>query len=312
MQTEHIDTPILIAAKNGITELVKKTLESFPVAMYDLDQHKMNIVLSAVEHKQPHVYELLLSLKNKNVIKESIFFEVDSEGNSALHLAAKKANFIWPVPGAASQMQWEIKWFEYIKKSMQERFLLLPNKKGKTPEEVFTEEHVDVVKEGGQWLSNTSNACLVVAGLFVTVTFSMSSIVPDSVKQANKDNKASKILAGSSFVSFCASLIAVVMFLAILTSGYREKDFLYSLLSKLLLDLTAFHVSIASTLICFCSGHFFIFKGELKSTASSLYLVVYLLLITYFAFAQLPLYVHLLWATFKNVPQRNYRFSFPR
>jgi ankyrin repeat protein len=119
-QKEHINlsdiksvaTPILIAAKNGITELVEKTLESYPVAMYDLDQDKENIVLLAVEHKQPRVYELLLSLKKKNVIKESIFFEVDSEGNSALHLAAKKANFIWPVPGAASQMQWEIKWFE--------------------------------------------------------------------------------------------------------------------------------------------------------------------------------------------------------
>jgi ankyrin repeat protein len=112
MQNEHIDTPILIAAKNGITELVEKTLKSFPVAMYDLDQLKRNIVLLAVKHKQPHVYELLLSLKNKNVIKESIFFEVDFEGNSALHLAAEKANFFWPVPGAASQMQWEIKWFE--------------------------------------------------------------------------------------------------------------------------------------------------------------------------------------------------------
>ena len=195
---------------------------------------------------------------------------------------------------------------------MQVRLLHLPNKEGKTPEEVFTEKHVVVVKEGGQWLSNISNSCLVVAGLFVTVTFSMSSTVPDSVKQVNKDNKASKILAGSSFVSFCSSLIAVVMFLTILTSGYREKDFRYSLLRKLLLGLTAFHVSIASALICFCSGHFFIFKGELKSAASSSYLVVCLLLITFFAFQQLPLYVHLLWATFKKVPQRNYRFSFPR
>ena len=118
-QKEHTDlpkiksvgTPILIAAKNGITELVEKILHSYPVAMYDRDQDKKNIVLLAVEHKQPRVYELLLSLK-KNIIKDSIFCEVDSEGNNALHLAAKKANFTWPVPGAASQMQWEIKWFQ--------------------------------------------------------------------------------------------------------------------------------------------------------------------------------------------------------
>ena len=118
-EKEHTDlsnapsaTPILIAAKNGITEMVEKTLESYPVAMYDMDQDMKNIVLLAVEHKQPCVYELLLSLKKKNVIKDSIFSEVDSDGNTALHLAAQKGGFNWPVPGAASQMQWEIKWYE--------------------------------------------------------------------------------------------------------------------------------------------------------------------------------------------------------
>jgi hypothetical protein len=201
---------------------------------------------------------------------------------------------------------------QYINNTTGKKLIFVRNKKGKTPDEVFTEEHDELVKEGGKWLSNTSNACSVVAGLFVTVTFTTSSTVPDSVKQVDKDNKAYKILAGSSFVSFCASLVAVVMFLAILTSGYRKKDFRYSLLKKLLLGLTAFYVSIASTLISFCSGHFSIFKDVLKSAASSSYLVVCLLLITFFAFQQLPLYVHLLWATFKKVPQRNYRFSFPR
>ena len=105
-------TPILMAVKNGITEMVEKILESYPVAMYDVDEKKKNIVLLAVEHKQPRVFELLLSLKKKGTIKNSVFCEVDNKGNSALHLAANKADFIWPVPGAASQMQWDIKWYE--------------------------------------------------------------------------------------------------------------------------------------------------------------------------------------------------------
>ncbi|GMY16822.1 isoform 4 of serine/threonine-protein phosphatase 6 regulatory ankyrin repeat subunit a [Fagus crenata] len=310
---EHIDlskatsvTPILIAARNGITEMVEKTLESYPVAMYDVDKDKKNIVLMTVEHKQPRVYELLLSLKEKNIIKDSVFGEVDCDGNSALRLAAQKANFDWPVPGAAAQMQWEIKWYEYIKKSMQRRFLLLRNYKGQTPEEVFTETHEDVVKKGGEWLTSTSNACSVVAGLFVTATFTMSSTVPDGVKQGNK-HLASKIFAGSSFVSFCTSLIAVAMFLAILTSGYIKRDFRYALLVKLLVGLTAFYASIVSTLISFSTGHFVIFKDQLKSSASSWYIGVSLVLITFFALSQFPLYLHLLWATFKKVPQRNYR-----
>ena len=111
---DDIDQPataILIAAKNGITEMVEKILERHPIAMYDVDRDRKNIVLLTVKHKQPRLYELLLSLQKKNTLKDSIFSAVDCDGNSALHLAAE-ADFNWPVPGAASQMQWEIKWYE--------------------------------------------------------------------------------------------------------------------------------------------------------------------------------------------------------
>ena len=104
------ETPILIAAKNGVTEMVEKILESFPGAMHDMDAEKKNIVLLAVENRQPHVYQLLLKRK---ILKESLFRKVDHEGNSALHLAAKLgAHKPWLIPGEALQMQWEIKWYE--------------------------------------------------------------------------------------------------------------------------------------------------------------------------------------------------------
>ena len=39
-------TPILLAAWNGITEMVEKTLRIYPMAMYDVDnKHQKNIVL---------------------------------------------------------------------------------------------------------------------------------------------------------------------------------------------------------------------------------------------------------------------------
>nr|XP_023873287.1 uncharacterized protein LOC111985870 [Quercus suber] len=307
-----IDLPaeaILIAAKNGITEMVEKIIEIYPVAMYDVDKDQKNIVLLTVEYKQPSVYELLLSLREKNVIKDSVFTEVDHEGNSALHLAATKAEFNWPVPGAASQMQWEIRWYEYIKNSMKRGFLPLLNKNGQTPEEVFTKNHEDLVKEGGDWLISTSDACSVVAGLFVSIAFSTATALPDGI-DGNKHSKASKIFAGSSFVSFYSSLLAVVMFLAILTSGCRERDFRHALPWKLLLGLTAFYMSIASTLISFTTGHFFIFRDQLKFVSSTSYMVAYLL-VTLFSMGVFPLYFHLAWATLKKVPQRKYRMNIP-
>ena len=106
------ESPILVAAKYGFTEMVEKILEHFPIAQYDVNEEKKNMVLLAVEHRQPHLCEFLLSLKKKNIIKDSVFYQLDCYGNSALHLAANIVNFQWPVPGASSQMQWEIKWFE--------------------------------------------------------------------------------------------------------------------------------------------------------------------------------------------------------
>ncbi|KAF5956859.1 hypothetical protein HYC85_004084 [Camellia sinensis] len=87
------ETPILIAAKYGIMEIVKKILHIFPVAIHDTNSDEKNIVLLAVENRQTHVYQFLLE---RNVMRDSIFSKVDKDGNSAMHVAA------------ALQMQWEI------------------------------------------------------------------------------------------------------------------------------------------------------------------------------------------------------------
>ncbi|KAE8667009.1 ankyrin repeat-containing protein [Hibiscus syriacus] len=101
----------LIAAKSGITEMVDEILQRFPVAIHETNSEKKNIVLLAVENRQPHVYKLLL---NKNIMKDSIFRAVDRNGNSAMHLAAMLGDHRpWLIPGAALQMQWEIKWYEH-------------------------------------------------------------------------------------------------------------------------------------------------------------------------------------------------------
>lgn len=108
--TSKKETPILIAAKNGITEIVQKILEKYPVAIQDMNMDKKNIVLLAVENRQPHVYRLLLKI---TPMKESVFRKVDNKGNSALHLAATLGEHKpWLIPGAALQMQWELKWYE--------------------------------------------------------------------------------------------------------------------------------------------------------------------------------------------------------
>ncbi|KAF5454992.1 hypothetical protein F2P56_024612 [Juglans regia] len=303
------ETPILLAAKNGITEIVERILDVCPIAINDVNADNKNIVLLAVEYRQPKVlYELL---RRRNISKESMFRQLDKEGNGALHLAATLGDKQpWRIPGAALQMQWENKWYEYVRDSMRRNFFPLYNKEGKTPSDLFTETHKDLVKNGSKWLTSTSQSCSVVAALIATVAFTASTTVPggfDSTGIPALENKPGfDLFAVSSLVALCFSITALVMFLAILTSRYQERDFGRNLPRKLLLGLTSLFVSIAAMLISFCGGHFYVLQDQLKFAAIPVYAVT-CLPVTFFAMAQFPLYIDLLRATVSKVPQRSHK-----
>ncbi|KAK9983002.1 hypothetical protein SO802_032527 [Lithocarpus litseifolius] len=302
------ETSILYAAKNGIIEMVEGILDKYPMAIHDETKEGKNIVLLAAEYRQTQVYELFRKGKFQ---KQSLFQKLDNEGNSALHLAAtpseQKSGLI---PGAALQMQWEIKWYEFVKESMPFHFSSLQNNEGKTSREIFTETHKKLVKDGSQWLTSTSNSCSVVAAVIATVAFASSTTVPGGIKQESgiptlENQPAFDVFAISSLIALCFSVTALGMFLSILTSRYQEKDFGGDLPKKLLLGLTSLFVSIASMLISFCAGHFFVLKEKLKYAAFPVYAVT-CQSIAFFVEAQFPLYFDLIWATFTKVPQRSY------
>ncbi|KAK3187865.1 hypothetical protein Dsin_027426 [Dipteronia sinensis] len=303
------ETPLLIAAKMGVAEMVEKILDKFPVAVQDMNSENKNIVLLAVENRQTGIYQLLM---NRKILGDSVFRQLDKQGNSALHLAAKFGEYRpWLIPGAALQMQWEIKWYRFVKKSMPPHFFVRCNDKGETPKEIFINTHKELIKEGREWLTKTSESCSVIAALIATVAYATSATIPGGVSQVNgqpvfEDKIQFKIFAISSLIALCFSVTALVFFLAILTSRYEEYDFAMDLPKKLLLGLTSLFTSIASILISFCSGHFFILKDKLRTAAYPIYAVTCLPM-TFFAVVQLPLYFDLIWAIFKKVPQRSYK-----
>ncbi|XP_034690191.1 uncharacterized protein LOC117917860 isoform X2 [Vitis riparia] len=302
----RVETPILLAAKNGITEMVKEILEIYPLAIHDTDLEEKNVVLLAVENRHHHVYELLLKT---NILKDTVFGAVDRNGNSALHLAAMVPdNRPWLIPGAALQMQWEVLWYEYVKRSMPPHFFPSHNKFNETAKQIFTRDHKDMVQKGKEWLGSTATSCSVVATLIATVGFATSSAVPGGTREGSgkpnlEQQPAFHIFAVSSLIALCFSVTSTVMFLAILTSRHQESDFGQDLPIKLLIGLTSLFISILSILVTFCAGHFFLLKDELSVAALPVYAVT-CLPATFFALAQLPLYIDLIWATFRKVPQR--------
>ncbi|PON65214.1 Ankyrin repeat-containing protein [Parasponia andersonii] len=297
------ETALLIASRNGITEMVERILKKFPVAIYDSNKDEKNAVLLALENRQVEVYKLLLKSHAKN---ESVFRRVDKDGNGALHIAAVKGQLEtlirWPVPGDALQLQWEIKWKRFVESSMPENFFIRYNNEGKTPEDVFTKDHEKLVESGGQWMRSTAESCSVVAALIATVAFATSTSLPGGINDVSgkptlENQPAFKVFAIMSLIALSFSVTSLAMFLAILTSRVTEKDFGKVLPWKLLMGLTSLFLAIASMLASFCAGHFFALKDTLKVAAFPVYALTSIP-VSFFAAAQFPLYIDLVRATF--------------
>ncbi|CAI9781199.1 unnamed protein product [Fraxinus pennsylvanica] len=248
---EKGETALLVAAKNGVVEMVEKIIKLFPEAINDMNTSKKNVVLLAVENRQPHVYRFLLE---KITIKEDIF--------------------------------------------------------RKTARDIFSESHKGLIQSGDKWLTSTSKSWSIVAALIATVAFSTSITFPGGFKEEiNKPTFANEpafnIFTIASFLALCFSVTSVVMFLAILTSRYQEEDFRKDLPIKLLVGLTTLFVSIASTMVSFCSSHYFVLTDDLKHFAFPAYAFT-CLLVTFFTMAQFPYYFDLIWSYFTKMPQPSY------
>lgn len=301
------ETPMLLAAKNGVVEMVSKIFEHFPLAIRDINQDKKNVVLLAAEYRQPDVYKFLL---RKKTHLETLFQAVDKNGDSALHLAARfKTYKTWRIKGAALQMQWEVKWYRYVRDSVEPHFFVKYNNKGQLARNIFYDTHNKLGKMGSEWLTNTSESCSVLAALVVTVAYASATTVPGGNKDDGtppfKNQTGFFIFSLASLIALCLSTTSVIMFLAILTSRFDEKDFGSKLTGRLFIGLSSLFFSIVAMLVSFCAGHYFLLSHHLQNMAVVIYIATSLPVALFFVMAQLPLYYDLLFAILSKTPKRS-------
>lgn len=306
-----METPILVASKNGIMEMVTKILELFPMAINDTHKENWkNTVLMAVENRQSHIYDFLLNRKHL-LDREIAFHAVDYRRNTALHLAGKLAGYHHRqhIPTSMLQMQWEVKWYQYVQNSV--RFDIRKNRDECTPDEIFQKNHANLEDESKRWIDSTSNSCSFIAALIATVAFASSASVPGGVNQETGvpillHHLAFSIFAMSSLLALSCSMISLLIFLAIFVSKDQNQDFTRNLPRKFLLGLTSLFISIAAMLTCFCSGNFLMLKHQLKYAAIPVYALTGLVM-AYFVLKHFPLFIDLMKATFRKVPERIYK-----
>ncbi|RVX11645.1 hypothetical protein CK203_015765 [Vitis vinifera] len=246
---------LLVAAELGNTVFLTELVGSYPDLIWEADNDNRTIFHIAVLHRRESIFNLIYEIGS---MKDLIVPYKDDNDNNMLHLAGRKA----PLPqrnivsGAALQMQRELLWFKEVEKIMLPTYRERKNKDGKTPWDLFTKEHKNLMKDGEKWMRGTAAQSMLVATLIATVVFAAAFTVPGG---SNQDTgipillrkKSFMIFAVSDAIALFSSSTSILVFLSILTSRYAEDDFLESLPSRLMFGLITLFVSIISMMIYF-------------------------------------------------------------
>ncbi|KAK3190065.1 hypothetical protein Dsin_029626 [Dipteronia sinensis] len=298
------------AATSGNFEFVAELVRFYPELVHMLDEKGRSIFHTAILHRRTSVFKLIYEI---GLDKDLLAGHEDKEKNTLLHLAAMYPN---PppdsdLPGAALEMQREILIFKEVEMMMTPSLRETKNLEGRTPQQLFSIEHSNLLKRGERWIKDAANSCLVAATLIATVVFSAAFTRPTPPRLTPpSDNHVLNVLlmgtwfhvyAFSDAVALSASSVSVLVFLCILTSGFKEKDFHRSLLIKLMFGLCSLFLSLLSMMVTFSSS-FFIAYGGISSIYIPLGTFIFVAVpVTLFVFLQYPLLRHLYLLNVKNI-----------
>lgn len=251
--------PLGEAIKHGILELVKIILKKFPEASNSFDKNGRNIIHMAVEYKHILIYEHL----KKHVDHKEKMYDVDSDGNTILHVAATSENVPKFLVGQVLSMAWDLFWFKHVKDDFCPELLPHQNSENLTAKELFEENHKEVIEKAEKEAKDMNNGLMVLSILISTINFAAIFTVPggfngETGKPAFFKNRNSEkfeelhyflIYVGGSLI---ASLLALGTQLSIQLSRFRSYDFYVVLPLKYFLAMSAlFYSSTMTVTTCF-------------------------------------------------------------
>uniref|UniRef100_A0A803P3I9 PGG domain-containing protein n=1 Tax=Cannabis sativa TaxID=3483 RepID=A0A803P3I9_CANSA len=252
MKMANVDKALQEAARRGLLDVFETINNANPsILRLPIAFGVFNV---AVRYRHRNIFSLLQRIPSRNAITNTLSMTKTGEMYSIVQHAAllAPANHLSKIPGPALQMKSELEWFEEVKQksTVYPRDIL-------EAEELFTKEHKELKSAGEKWMKDTATACSLVGSLIITIMFAVALTVPGG----SLDKDEGLIRAGSPIllndkwftifvtfdvISLLSATCSVLIFLAILTSRYGEKDFLTSLPTKLMTGLIFLFLSIAT------------------------------------------------------------------
>ncbi|KAK7413000.1 hypothetical protein VNO78_04809 [Psophocarpus tetragonolobus] len=289
------------AAQLGHFGILSELISSHPDLIWEVDNIGGSIIHSAVRHRHADIFNLIHEIGST----KDVIVEYQTEGNNTLlHLAAKLAlpDRLQLVSGAAFQMCHELIWFEEVKKIMPPSFIKMKNSEGLTAQQLFTEEHKGLRKEGEEWMKRTAEFCMLISTFIATAVFSSATNIPGGIDDQSKkpnylDTTPFLIFAISDAIAFISSATATLIFLSMLISRYAEYDFYKSLPLKLIFGLVTLFISITCMMVALGSVFFITYDYGLKVVPDSISVLAALPLLLYIAL-QYSLWTDIIYSTF--------------
>ncbi|KAM5580892.1 hypothetical protein ABKV19_010216 [Rosa sericea] len=261
-QRKLVEKALLKAVERGHAPIISHILKSDRSFCLITNEHNKTIFQLAAEHRQENIFNLLYGFEEWEI--KDIVGMKDKFGDNMLHAVGKFSLLtqIDHIRGPALQMQKELQWFKKVKSMARPMDLDCMNSDDRTPREVFTICHRDLVEAGEKSMKETAtSSSTLVAALIITIMFAAVVTVPGGIKGDTGipiylDAKAFRIFMVADVISLCFSTTSVMVFLGILTSRFAEEDFLTSLPTKLIIGFLALFLSVWAMMIAFSSAIF--------------------------------------------------------
>jgi hypothetical protein len=110
-------TPLLLATRTGIVEIVKEILRVYPQAVEHESYEGQNILHVAIKHRRLEIYR---HVKKMDIPMHMLVRRIDSDGHTLLHLVGHMQGYAGDrtQSGPAFQLQEELRWLKVITKPL--------------------------------------------------------------------------------------------------------------------------------------------------------------------------------------------------